>query len=429
MPRVRKKSYNSVVEFNAESASINEENLNLFFNMIYDRQMIWKRRFIDKAPAPWTDNEIFKKYKFCNLYREHDRSSQWEIRNIIMDNALTDKNLLWKILVYRTFNNPETFARALNKWPNGIPDYGMYDESEFTAHIKEIKDMGLNPFTNAYSISGNIVRGVTIDEAYCHTVIPTIHKSVDTIYTILKDAIDPEQIITYLMTLPGSSSFIAHEYYQDLTYVPIYSDRSLMNFGQNDYTNLGPGSSQGVRLIFTRLRGIEQLSSYYYLQDIAEEKLEEIGLEKGELMPYVTWNKETHKYEIITESNLSLNQIEGALCEFSKYIRILRNTGRPRCPEFEPRTSTIIVEREENNQQEFITDDDDFISGRNHARRTKALDDFACPPSRRGRPKGSLNKKTLAYKDDTNLSVNLNLTLDLQNVEVLINKVKELWDK
>lgn len=413
MPRVKKKSYNSYI-FDAEKAGLDENNLKLFFNMIYDRQMIWKRRFIDNSPAPWTENEIFKKYKFCNLYREHDRSSQWEIRNIIMDNSLSDKNLIWKILVYRTFNNPETFARALDKWPNGIPNYEDYIEDEFAEHINNIRILGLNPFTNAYSISGNIVVGDSIDNAFCHTVVPAIYRSLDTICTIIKNADTPEQIVTLLMTLPGASSFTAHEYYQDFTYISIYTDRTIMRFGQNDFTNLGPGSSQGVRLIFPKLKGSEQISCYEYLQDIAEEKLEEIGLENGELMPYTEWDKSTRKYKITNDCNLSLNQIEGALCEFSKYVRILRGTGRPRCPEFEARTSSLIVERLEDDQQEFITDTDEFIEGKRRARRTKALDDFM-----------SSGKKP-KQRRTADFSIDLNLNLNLQNADALILKLQQM---
>lgn len=410
MLRARKKSYNAN-SFSIEKSGLDENNLNLFFNMIYDRQLLWKKRFIDHAPPPWTDNEIFREYKFCNLYREHDRSSQWEIRNIIMDDSLSDKNLVWKILVYRSFNNPETFARAIDKWQNGIPNYEDYSEDEFAEHISIIRDMGLNPFTNAYNISGAIVSGGSVDNAYCHTVIPAIHKSMDAICMILETAANPEQIITFLMTLPGVSSFVAHEFYQDLTYISIYTDRAVMRFNQNDYTNLGPGSSQGVRLIFPKLKGSEQISCYSYLQDIAEEKLEEIAFEKGELMPYTAWNKETHKYDIITENNLSLNQIEGALCEFSKYVRILRKTGRPRCPKFEPRTNYIIVEQSVCNQEDFFTDMSELIGGRRLLKRKQN------------------NSAATAKKfyRNADLCIDLNLKLDLQNIDFLLTKLKQLW--
>lgn len=401
----RKKSYNAK-EFSLERSGVNEEYLSLFFKMIYDRQMIWKRRFIDKSPAPWTQNPIFLKYKFCNLYREHDRSSQWEIRNIIMDNSLEDKNLIWKMLVYRTFNNPETFARAMSKWPNGIPDYDSYDEDEFAAHIEEIKSLGLNPFMSAYSISGNIVRGVSITDAYCHTVIPGMHRAMEAIYTVIQMAAEPEQIISLFLSLPGASAFMAHEYYQDLTYITIYSDRDIMKFGQNDFTNLGPGSSQGAKLLFPELKTNEQLSCYTYLQSIAEERLEEIGLEEGELMPYTEWNKAEKKYDIISHSNLSLNQIEGALCEFSKYVRILENTGRPRCYEFVPRTSSIIVERSVDDQAEFFTTEDS--AERRVSKKQRGENECATQSTgKRGRPS--------TKPAGPNISMDLNLNVNLLN--------------
>lgn len=411
--RVSKKSYNKG-SFDVETTEINENYLNMFFNMIYERQMIWKRRFIDCLPAPWTTDEIFAKFKFCNVYREHDRSCQWEIRNIIMDSSLDIKNLVWKILVYRTFNNPETFARALEKWPNGIPDFDDYDEEAFADHISWIREIGLNPFTNAYSITGNVSKGSSVDDQFCHIVIPTFHDSVDAIMTIIDTARMPEQIITFLMTLPSVSKFMAHEYYQDFTYIPIYSDKELMKFDQNDFTNLGPGSSQGVRLIFPRLKTPEQIYSYDYLLNIAQEKLEEISLEKGEYMPYTQWNKETKQYDIVPECNFTYNQIEGALCEFSKYVRILNRTGRPRCPEFEAKTSTIIVSREENSQDEFLTEFED-LTGR------KISDKLG---SVRG-PRGPYKKRSPGI--DFNMTLNLNL--NIVNLKTVIDEFKDFLTK
>ena len=51
-----------VIDIN--SIAVNQENLDMLFNMMYNRQMIWKRRFISNQPAPWTDDEILSKYKF-----------------------------------------------------------------------------------------------------------------------------------------------------------------------------------------------------------------------------------------------------------------------------------------------------------------------------------------------------------------------------
>ena len=123
------------------SMDVCDEHFQKFFETMYERMCVWKRRFIDKQSAPWTDDPILRDYKFTNVYRELDRSSQWQINNIMLDKGLTLKNLVWKLMFYRLFNSPETFSfdgtpkngqmsvfsdsKVLTsaKWRNGIPDY------------------------------------------------------------------------------------------------------------------------------------------------------------------------------------------------------------------------------------------------------------------------------------------------------------------
>ena len=93
-----------------ESLNVYEPNLRLFFEVMHERQLIWKRRFIDKQERPWTENKIFQESKFTNVYRELDRNSQWQIKNILLDDKLSLKNLIWKLMIFRFFNNPETFT-------------------------------------------------------------------------------------------------------------------------------------------------------------------------------------------------------------------------------------------------------------------------------------------------------------------------------
>ena len=39
---------------------LNVECFEGFFQTMYERQLIWKRRFIDKKESPWTTDAIFK---------------------------------------------------------------------------------------------------------------------------------------------------------------------------------------------------------------------------------------------------------------------------------------------------------------------------------------------------------------------------------
>ena len=353
--------------------TVHEEHKELFFKLMHERMMIWKRRFLDKKERPWTNNEILRDYKFTNVYRDLDRNSQWQIKNIIMDDSLSLKNLIWKMMVFRFFNNPETFTFNPNKkdvsiqadlfgapvksglkqagnlkelisatkWRNGIPDYDEYDEDEFSRFIAGVRSTGRNPYTTAYLINSQATPGQPRDYCYTRVVVPTLHRLIPDIIKRVQEAEKPEDIINYLIQMPSTALFIAHEFYQDFTYIPRYTDRRFMPFDQNDYTNVGPGASVGIRLIFPQLKGRAQKEGIYKLRDIARERLEAIGQECGEPFPYLYWDKDLQTYYTTEKCNITLHQIEMWLCEFQKYWKMTIGEGKQRS-EFVPKTKTWV---------------------------------------------------------------------------------------
>ena len=369
-----------------ESLSLFEPHLRLFFETMYERQLIWKRRFIDKKERPWTSNKIFQESKFTNVYRELDRNSQWQIKNILLDDKLSLKNLIWKMMVFRFFNNPETFTFepkgknvqpslfgaqtksglkqaqstseliSAKKWRNGIPDYDEYDEEEFSRFIAGVRSSGQNPYTTAYLINSQATPGMPRDYCYTRVVIPTLHKNMNKLIATVMSAKKPEDIISYLKTLPAAADFIAHEFYQDFTYIPRYTDRKFMKFDQNDFTNVGPGASIGIRLIYPNLKTVrEQKRAIYDLRNIADDWLHKIGVEKGEPFPYIGWDIEKGEYYTFTwdevlagempmynqYDGITLHQIEMWLCEFQKYWKMIIGEGKQRS-KFSPRSKTIL---------------------------------------------------------------------------------------
>lgn len=354
----------------SDTLDVCEENKELFFELMHERMCIWKRRFMDRKPRPWTNNEILRDYKFTNVYRELDRSSQWQIHNILLDEGLSLKNLIWKLMVYRFFNNPDTFTfdpKTMNvavqgelfgasiksglkqaekfsdlipatKWRNGIPDYEEYDEEEFSRFIAGIHSIGQNPYTNAYLINSQATPGQSRDYCYTHLVIPTLHKKINDIIRIAQTAEKPEELIEFLKTLPAVSDFIAHEFYQDFTYIPRYIDREFMKFTQDDYTNVGPGASIGIRLIYPSLPTIKaQKQAIYDLRNEANKYLTKIAKRKGEPMYYLMYNKKSKSYYFTEQCNITLHQIEMWLCEFQKYWKMTIKTGKQRS-KFVPKT-------------------------------------------------------------------------------------------
>ena len=316
-----------------ENLSVYEPFLQLFFETMYERMMIWKRRFIEQKPQPWTENAILRDSKFTNVYRELDRNSQWQIRNILLDDSLSPVNLIWKLMVFRFFNNPETFKRGAEwrGWRNGIPDWKDYDEDDFASFIEEVRKSWQNPYTNAYLINSMSAPGKSRDWCYTRLVIPTLHKRIPQLISVVRNADSPESIITYLKTVPAVADFIAHEFYQDFTYIPRYTDREFMRFTQNDFTNVGPGASVGIRLIYPNLKTTrEQKQAIYWLRDAAEEQLTKIGILKGEPMGYLEWDKERKEYRLTDKCNITLHQIEMWLCEFQKYWKMMIGEGKQR---------------------------------------------------------------------------------------------------
>ena len=322
-----------------EKLDVYKPHLRLFFETMYERQMIWKRRFIDKKERPWTDNPIFQTSKFTNVYRELDRNSQWLIKNIILDDKLSLKNLIWKMMVFRFFNCPETFSFdakeyhkknpvlfsgteliSATKWRNGIPDWEEYNEDEFAEFIAGVRSTGQNPYTTAYLINSQATPGKSRDYCYTRVVIPFLHENIVKLISTIVKAKSPEEIIKFIKTFPSVADFIAHEFYQDFTYIPRYTNRKFMKFDQ-----------------------------------IADEILDEIGKKKGEPFPYLAWDKVKGEYYTFTKAEweqhelnddpiyhgITLHQIEMWLCEFQKYWKMTIGKGKQRSA-FVPRTKDII---------------------------------------------------------------------------------------
>lgn len=350
-----------------------EPHLRLFFETMYERQMIWYKRFIKKQNRPWTKNKIFQENKFTNVYRELDRNSQWQIKNILLDDELDLRNLIWKLMVFRFFNNPETFEFepknvslqgslfgptiksgleqvenpddliSAKKWRNGIPSYEEYDEDEFSRFIAGVRSSGKNPYTTAYLINSQATPGQPRDYCYTRVVIPTLHKKINELIDVVQNAKTPEEIIEFLKKLPAVADFIAHEFYQDFTYIPRYTNREFMKFTQDDFTNVGPGASVGIRLIYPNLATMkEQKQAIYWLRDAAEEWLKKISKERGAKMPFLWWNRDKKEYYTDSECNITLHQIEMWLCEFQKYWKMTIGQGKQRS-KFVPKTKELIV--------------------------------------------------------------------------------------
>lgn len=329
----------------SEEETVNEFHLHEFFRVLYERQRVFVKRHVLKEKAPWTEDPILRDYKFTNVYRELDRNSQWEINNIIRNPNLSKIDLVWQIMLFRIFNRPEFFEYAHRiyacygtKKPeiSILPRYEEYDQLSFHNAINVFRATGENPFTNAYLINSRACSDTGRDQCYGEHIIPTVHANIPALFKLMMTAKDPAHIKDFLIQLPGVANFVAHEFYISFCYVEKYTDRRLFKWNENSWTNVGPGASLGIRLIFPSAKSTkEQELCIYRLRDIADSYIHKHFPD----FEFFNWNRDGvnpatgekgMRYMSKGRSNLSLHQIEMFLCEYQKYWKMTLGVGKQR---------------------------------------------------------------------------------------------------
>lgn len=303
----------------------NPEFLYRAFEFMYERNKIWKRRFIDKEPFPWTEDEILRDINFCNTYRIQDRNSQWEVFNITRKNHKL-KKYVWRVIFFRYFNSPDffEFLKDETDWENGIPKPSQFNSDNFQFLMESARENGINPFTNAYLTNSVICPGETRDYCFSQVVIPNLIDKLPEIVSRVKKGGNPHEFIKFLAKeLHSCSLFIAHEFYVSLCFTNLI-DKPLTNGWDHNTTNVGPGCSVGLRLIFNNLKNSkEEYEALEYLQKIGKPYIKKHFPD----FVFTKWDSKIERFVPSDEYNFKLLEFEHLMCETSKLWRIRENIG------------------------------------------------------------------------------------------------------
>src|SRR5271157_5004186 len=109
---------------------------------IIERYSIWQRRQAGLA-KPWTQDPILQNYRFCNVYREHDRETIWIAQNW-RDPHTNDPHVWFAMTVARLVNWSPTLAEL------GYPV--PWNPKHFQDILNGRKASGQKTFTGAYMI-------------------------------------------------------------------------------------------------------------------------------------------------------------------------------------------------------------------------------------------------------------------------------------
>jgi len=345
---------------------LNEEVLGYHHSYMTERHKIYKRKEIEKLPQDeWTEDEVFKNYRFTNVRRELDRESVWMIENISHNDQFTlEEKILWSML-FRTYNKSSTFIKL--GFPYSIDILKFDDKVKETIRTVIEHEIEVDPkyvwFTPAFNTGGlkatwampetkgmyectssnievevetdNGIEKMTWREAkdlqkqFPDYNIKGVEKSMPMRMIHLIDYVRKTDIVERIITaetqekcydiireIDGFSNFLGYQIFVDFTYIPEYK------FSENEFTISGPGCDRGLDLMFDDKDGLDSSEALFWIRDNIEAEWKKRDLE---------FNAEELFDHLEPEDRcINVMMLENSYCELSKYTKARRGTGRPR---------------------------------------------------------------------------------------------------
>jgi hypothetical protein len=312
-----------VTEKKAEKYKYVPEQLKTFWFWINERHAIHQRRKTD-LEGPWTKDEILKKYKFTNPFRQNDRVTQsWIDRYVFLlgsdkpapghdvihpgtGRGPSDGDILFHLALFRLFNWPPTYDALYfmaKKWSYGA---AMEILEERRANKEQI-------FTGAYIITnlGSELPKIDITAG----AVDIIHENRVELAEYIRASRSMEKTCEVLQLVPTVGPFIAYEMACDLRFTRILSDLTDANV----WANPGPGAKRGIHRLL------------YGTPKVAGKKPDHLEVMRDLLRIGTKPVRPPLSAEVRNAQwPFELREIEHSLCEFDKYMRVRNGEGRPR---------------------------------------------------------------------------------------------------
>jgi hypothetical protein len=313
-----------------QTATVTEAGAADFFAYARKRQTILIKR-LQGEPRPWTDDPALGHYRFCNVFREDDKTTKWFADNV--RNQLADKpEALLATVFFRWFNRIES-AEVLFQQPglDGKTPWETFLETGGTDHarmaLKLIYPKG--PYiTGSYVISSphgmDKLDGVLL-------MCQEFRNNSKWRTTADRMLIEPgswslQRTTEWLAGSRGMGMFLAYEVVCDLYHTDLLRQApDIMT-----WANIGPGARRGLNRIagrFNRLlgKGVDRramwgsritddraVSEMKYLLHLSRSN---DFWPQGDAVNWPAWDMRT---------------VEHTLCEFDKFVRTNTGEGSPR---------------------------------------------------------------------------------------------------
>ena len=261
-------------------------------HFILEREQVRKNHDL-KLARPWTNDPILQKYRFCNIRREDDRVTRWLRKRWRKDHTNVELAML--------------LARMVN-WPPTLEELGFpytWQPKRALRILQERAARGEKVWGSAYVIT-TCGRKMEKDDYVVNIVLNEAAK----VMPLARPGMKLEQYWSKLRQIPGlGAGFIAAQVVADLKFTqhhPLCDAKDWWTWAVP-----GPGSRRGIQRYFNNgeLTGRSTPEFLRALHDIMEE----------------TWPLLVGKI-----GPLHAQDWQNCLCEWDKYMRVVRGEGKPK---------------------------------------------------------------------------------------------------
>lgn len=336
----------------------------LSYEWMNDRYQVHIRKDVQRLPAPWTDNQILRQVKFCNVRREHDRQSLNLINNVIKNDKLSMADKMFNCVLFRMFNLWDPIQAMGGA--RTIKEFANIDLEEARRALQDHETKGGKIFTNAFNTGGlkqclafpelvvnhkeqrfggmmvKVFRvGQGIVDVMDYKVAKKLAEENPGEYTIegwepympmrvirslkafvnkypdyfelLLDCETPQEVYQAMYDeIEGLGPFLAYQIWVDFTYIPEYP------FSENHFTIAGPGCRAGIDLLFLNKDGMTHEECIFWLRDNQDEVYSQYGYDRDKF-----WSGEQPE-----DRCMNVMQLENMFCELQKYTRCVQAVER-----------------------------------------------------------------------------------------------------
>ena len=292
-----------------------------YWKFAAERQAIFFKR-LRGFSMPWTEDSILFSNKFTNAYRASDRVSQYLIRHVIYEGNQEPEEVLFRILLFKTFNKIETWELLLREL--GEVSWREYDFRPYDRIFSKARNAKKSIYSGAYIMPSG-------GRAFGHTIKYRNH--LDLIKSMMEENLTGrvcgsktmQEVFELLRSYPMIGDFLAYQYATDINY------STLTDFKETSFVVPGPGAKDGIRKCFSDFGGLSEVDLIKLMANRQESEFERLELDFRSL-----WGRP-----------LQLIDCQNLFCEVDKYARVAHPeikglTGRTRMKQkFRP-TSKLI---------------------------------------------------------------------------------------